>query len=90
MRVAPFVFVGAVRYGINRVATGCSQHTARQVMAHAASIRRDWGCSSAIIREVEDWIGRGDGRGQPGVSPEEIAGAERLWLQAVEALRTGA
>jgi len=88
--VAPFVFVAATRCAINRLSTGASQDMAGQVLAHAESIRRDQGCTSAIVREVHDWIRHGDRRGQPGVHKHEIEAAERKWLQVVEALTGGA
>lgn len=84
--VAPFVFVAATRYAIDRLWTGASQDMAGQVLAHAESIRQDQGCASAIVREVHDWIRQGDRRGQPGVRKHEIEAAERKWLQVVEAL----
>ena len=84
--VAPFVFVAATRYAIDRLWTGASQDMASQVIVHADSIRRDAGCAGAIVRAVEEWIACGDDRGQPGVMPHEIQAAERQWLRAVEAL----
>ena len=84
--VAPFVFVAATRYAIDRLWTGASQDMAVQVRINAESIRQDAGCADAIVRAVEEWIACGDDRGQPGVTVREIEAAEREWLQAVEAL----
>lgn len=87
--VAPFVFVCATRYAIDRTFTGASQDVAGQVIAHAETIRRDAGCAQAIVMEVREWIALGDRRHQAGVMPHEIAAIEATWLRAVEAL-TGA
>ena len=87
--VAPFVFVCACRYAIDRTVTGASQDVAVQVLAHADSIRQDAGCAGAIVMEVREWISFGDRRHQAGVMPHELAAIEATWLQVVDAL-TGA
>lgn len=89
-RVAPFVFVAATRYSIDRLWTGASQDMAGQVLLHADLIRQHAGCTGAIVKAVEEWIACGEDRGQPGVQPHEIEAAERKWRQAVEALTGGA
>jgi hypothetical protein len=86
--VTPDVFVAATRYAIGRVPTGMSQRIARQVIAHADVIRRDAGCTGAIVREVEDAVRLGRFT-HPAASGWEALEAANLWLRARDALAEG-
>jgi hypothetical protein len=83
--VAPFMFVAAVRYGINRT-TGISEKIAIQVEQHADLIRADAGCCSAILREIKDWRASKWDQ-ERGLSRSGMQRIDRAWARAEEALR---
>lgn len=87
--VTPDLLLSATRYAIGRVPTGMSQRIASQVIAFADVIRRDAGCTQAIVREVEDYVRTG-GFWHPAVSDRrEVDEAVNLWLRARDVLSEG-
>lgn len=83
-RIDPFVFVAATRYAIHRTLTTASELLAAQVHEHADLITADPGAASAIIREIEDWLGAVKPDALHG--PDEIPALRASWARARAAL----